>query len=208
MSRAINFASQAEYRTLVYAVSILILSEIGIVLFTLACRIGSKPGKQSRTTADKGTYWLLIIAWYVTVWAYFHFRSTSMPQSMKSWLIPYFFLYVGIFLAALGIVIRYTAVFTLKRAFTLSVQTAGGQHLVQTGLYRIIRNPAYTGSIISLFGLGLAFRHVLGIFLIIPFSLCYAVRIRVEEGALQSHFQEEFTNYCRKTKYRLFPRIY
>lgn len=41
MSRAINFASQAEYRTLVYAVSILILSEIGIVLFTLACRIGS-----------------------------------------------------------------------------------------------------------------------------------------------------------------------
>lgn len=198
----------AEYRTLIHAVAIVILSEIAIDLFALAGRMGKKSKQQTRTSADKGTCWLLIIAWYLIVGAYYSLRSNSVPRLIQTWLLSHAFLYVGIILIAVGIVIRYTAVFTLKRAFTLSVQTASGQHLIQTGLYRIVRNPSYTGSIITLLGLGIAFRNILGIFLIIPFSLCYAVRIKVEETALQAHFQAEFTDYCRKTKYRLLPRIY
>jgi len=36
-------------------------------------------------------------------------------------------------------------------------ETTNEQHLIKTGLYHIIRNPAYTGSIISLLGVALVY---------------------------------------------------
>lgn len=205
MSFNINFASETEAYTLLCAVWILILTECCLLLFTIAGHIGKK---QARNRSDRGTTWLIIIGYYFALWGDFYFRSTDMPASLQSWMLPYLFFYVGLFLAAAGIVIRCAAVFTLKRAFTFTVQTAGDQHLIQTGLYGVVRNPAYTGSLISLLGVALAFRNIFGIpILIVPF-LCYAIRIRVEEKALNAHFQEEFSAYCRKTRYRLFPAVY
>ena len=43
-----------------------------------------------------------------------------------------------------GIIVRLVAVLTLKKAFTLNVQTTNEQHLVTTGIYHKVRNPAYT----------------------------------------------------------------
>lgn len=153
-----GFVSRAEYRSLIWAVCILILSECGIFLFTLFNRTGKK---QSRKRSDRGTVWLVIIGWYLSLWLDFYFRNPgpAAPQFLTSRLLPYVLLYPGLVLSAAGIVLRYTAVFTLKGAFTHSVQTADGQHLIQTGLYAVIRNPAYTGSMASLMGMAGSFRE-------------------------------------------------
>lgn len=205
MSQTLNLASAAESNLLICAVWIIIMIECGISIFTMVGHIGKK---QPREHSDRGTMWLIIIGWYFTVSMDFYFRSRTIPPFMQYWLLPYFCFYAGLILTAAGIVLRCSSVFTLKRAFTLSVQTAGDQHLIQTGLYSIVRNPAYTGSLISLLGLALAFRHVLGIPVLALPILCYVIRIRVEEKALKAHFQDEFTAYCYQTKYRLFPGIY
>ena len=107
-----------------------------------------------------------------------------------------------------GIIVRLVAVLTLKKAFTLNVQTTNEQHLVTTGIYHKVRNPAYTGSIMSLVGIALSLRNLFATVLALLFSIiCYSIRIYVEEAALRERFQDEFKEYTINT-FRLFPYIW
>lgn len=115
---------------------------------------------------------------------------------------------IGTAFTAAGITIRLSAVLTLKKAFTLHVQTAAGQHLVRTGLYHAVRHPAYSGSILSLLGVALTFRNIVAVCIVLFCCLiCYSARIRVEEKALLAQFGAEYEGYKRST-HRLLPRIY
>lgn len=198
-----KFANIMEYRVVLCAVGLLVLSECLIFIMT------SKGRSKSRNGSDKGSVWLIIIGWYCSMIAGAFFRSQDVPEAVRNLLLPHISYYIGVIMIAAGIVIRCTAVVTLKKAFTLSVQTTDDQRLIKTGLYHFVRNPAYTGSMISLLGVALAYRHILGAaaaaFICI---VCYGVRISIEEKALRTQFKEEFKQYCDETKYRLIPKIY
>ena len=199
-----KFSSIIEYYIVFYSIVILVLSELAIGVFS-----SRGTGKEKRKSADRGTVWLIIIGWCWGVMAGALFRSQSVPDIMRSWLLPHFCYYIGVVFIILGVVIRCTAVLTLKKAFTLHVQTANDQHLVKTGLYHFVRNPAYTGSIVSLLGVALSYRSIPGaISVIIVCLICYSIRISVEEMALKNQFRDEFEHYCKETKYRLIPGIY
>lgn len=199
-----KFANMAEYHILMYALRLLLISECMIWLFTSRGAHG-RSGKRS----DSGTVWLLMIGWCCSITAGAFFRSQSVPESFRSWLLPHFIYYIGIVCIVAGVIVRCTAVRTLKHAFTLSVQTTDDQHLIQTGLYGIVRNPAYTGSMISLLGTAFAYRHILGIISVLAICfICYGIRIHVEEKVLAAQFKQEFEQYCEHTKYRLIPGIY
>jgi protein-S-isoprenylcysteine O-methyltransferase Ste14 len=204
MGDSSKFANITEYNVFMSALGLLFVSEF--VIWFLASR-GSRDHSKKRS--DNGTFWLLIFGWVSSMTAGAFFRSQGVPQFMRNWLLPHVTFYIGVFCIVVGVVIRCTAVLTLKRAFTLSVQTTADQHLIQTGLYRIVRNPAYTGSIISLLGVSLAYLHVLGIISIFVICfICYGIRIHIEEKAMLNQFQQEFKEYCKHTKYRLIPGIY
>lgn len=198
-----KFATLAEYHIFMWSVGLLVLSECIIMLIT------SSGHRSSRKKSDRGTVWLIIFAWCCSIMAGAYFRSQSVPELIRSLLLPHFVYYIGIVFIFGGVVLRCTAVLTLKKAFTLSVQTTKDQHLITTGLYRIVRNPAYTGSIVSLLGVALTYRHILGVILgLLLCLICYGVRIHVEEKALKAQFREEFEQYCSVTKFRLVPGIY
>lgn len=188
-----------------YALLICIIaSEVFIFLFTYQ----KGKGKAKKHYYDKGTKWLLyinfIICLYISVW----FVSQSCPLIIRDKLFPYFFSYVGILFMLFGIIVRLVAVLTLKKAFTLNVQTTNEQHLVTTGIYHKVRNPAYTGSIMSLVGIALSLRNLFATVLVLLFSIiCYSIRIFVEEAALRERFQDEFKEYTINT-FRLFPYIW
>ncbi|QXE18370.1 hypothetical protein B5S50_05695 [Clostridium sp. 001] len=115
---------------------------------------------------------------------------------------------MGIFLIIAGTIIRAYSVWTLKKAFTLSVQTTSDQHLIQKGFYRYVRNPAYTGSILSLLEIAFSLRNILALLVVLAICvLCYGIRIKVEEKALREQFKEEFEVYCKCT-YCLFPFVW
>lgn len=182
----------------------IIASEVFIFLFTDQ----KGKGKTKRQQTDKGTRWLLCVNFitclYISVW----FVSQNCPLIIRDKLLPYFFSYVGIVLMLLEIAIRLTAVLTLKKAFTLNVQTTDEQRLVTTGIYRKVRNPAYTGSIMSLVGTALSLRNWFATVLVLAVSIiCYSIRIHVEEATLRERFQDEFREYETNT-YRLIPYIW
>ena len=112
----------------------------------------------------------------------------------------------GLFLA--GLLLRCIAIRTLGRFFTISVRLHDEHHLVKTGVYRIIRHPAYTGLIILVLGLDTLFASVLSYAAFAVFAIPSLIyRIRIEEGMLVEHFGDEYEEYRKKTK-RLVPFLY
>src|ERR1700682_5429671 len=64
--------------------------------------------------------------------------------------------WLGIALIFIGIVIRATAIFTLGRFFSVKVTIQESHELIERGVYRWIRHPAYTGLLLSFIGVGFA----------------------------------------------------
>src|SRR5438045_1141965 len=97
--------------------------------------------------------------------------------------------WVGIALIGIGMVIRATAILTLRRYFTVQVTIDPSHELIDRGLYRFLRHPSYTGALVSFIGLGFAFGSWLSLaIIIVAASVGFAYRIRVEERALVEHF--------------------
>ena len=115
---------------------------------------------------------------------------------------------IGLVLIILGLIVRWTAILTLKKYFTVDVSIQSNHKIIDKGIYKFIRHPAYAGSLLSFLGLGLAFSNwVSTLVIFIPILVAFIYRIRVEEKALIQAFGGEYINYSKVTK-RLIPMIY
>jgi protein-S-isoprenylcysteine O-methyltransferase Ste14 len=115
---------------------------------------------------------------------------------------------LGIALMLIGMLIRATAIITLRRFFTVQVTIQESHELVDRGLYRFIRHPSYTGALVSFVGLGFAFGSWVSLAVITLAALIgFGYRIRVEEAALVQHFGDRYRQYAVRTK-RLIPGVY
>ncbi len=154
---------------------------------------------------DQGSLkWLNIVIYtcvtLAVILGFLRIGAVNIPGPVIPW--------VGLTLIVLGLIIRWVAILTLRRFFTTNVAIQSGHRLIRTGLYRIIRHPSYTGSLVSFWGLGLAFSNWLSfIVLAVPITIVFLKRIGVEEQALLSAFGEEYVNY-RQTSRALLPWIY
>lgn len=116
--------------------------------------------------------------------------------------------WIGLALIAAGLWIRWTAILTLKRYFTVDVSIRADHRIVRRGIYKVLRHPAYTGSLLSFLGLGLSFASWLStVVIFVPVLVAFLFRIRVEETALLNRFGEEYLEYSKAT-WRLLPGIY
>jgi len=114
----------------------------------------------------------------------------------------------GLALIVVGLVLRWIAILTLWKYFTVDVSIVNEHKLVNTGLYKFVRHPAYTGSLLSFLGLGLAFSNWLSLLVIfVPVAAAFVHRINVEERVLGSFFGDQYVRYSATTK-RLIPKIY
>ena len=120
----------------------------------------------------------------------------------------YFIALLGLAFLCLGITIRWTAIFALGKFFTGTVLIKDDHRLIQNGLYKYVRHPAYAGALIAHLGLGLSFSNWLSIGLsTVPFSLAALYRMHVEERALRDAFGKTYIQYSAGTK-RLVPKLY
>ncbi|HLG19730.1 MAG TPA: isoprenylcysteine carboxylmethyltransferase family protein [Bdellovibrionota bacterium] len=168
----------------------------------------SKLGSEQKTDEDRGTVTILHVVGYATVlipYGHFLWRATNqVPCSVNGGYLSA----IGAVCGAAGMILRAVAVRILGRWFTHTVQVQTNQNLVQSGPYRWIRHPSYTGALLF-FGT-------------IPFLLCvwpwilvfwplwflaYRRRITAEEGTMEKHFGQEYVAYKSRT-WALFPYEY
>lgn len=196
-----KFTNIFEYNIFLYAIGFMFLSELIIWIFT------ATGNKKNRKKSDKGSIWLIILGYWLSIYVSYYLTSAETIKFIRNSMLPHIFYFIGILLIVAGTIIRDYSVWTLKKAFTLSVQTTSDQHLIQKGFYRYVRNPAYTGSILSLLGIAFSLRNTYApIIVLIICILCYGIRIKIEEKALKEQFKQEFEHY-RENTYCLFPFI-
>lgn len=123
---------------------------------------------------------------------------------LKSHILPV----TGLVFIGLGLVLRWTAILTLQKYFTVNVSVLRNHQLITTGIYKIVRHPAYVGSLLSFLGLGLIFSNWLSTLVIfVPMLAAFIYRIQIEEKALIQYFGQKYDDYRASTK-RLIPKIY
>jgi protein-S-isoprenylcysteine O-methyltransferase len=107
-----------------------------------------------------------------------------------------------------GLALRSYSIGYLGRYFTIDVSIATGHKLIDSGPYRYIRHPSYTGALLAFVGLGFCFGNWLTIFfLTVPIIAAFLRRIHIEEEALLDALDENYRDYVRRTK-ALIPRVY
>jgi len=115
---------------------------------------------------------------------------------------------VGVGLMAAGIFIRDWSILTLGRFFTVDVRVHRNHTVVDSGPYRWVRHPSYTGLIMYNVGLGLALTNwaALAAMLLLP-TVGLIVRIRSEERALVAQLGDDYRRFAG-TRRRLLPGVW
>jgi protein-S-isoprenylcysteine O-methyltransferase Ste14 len=155
--------------------------------------------------ADRGS---LAVLWTTIVLAIFasiqvvNRGAARLPGPMLAWAVA------GTAVLLAGLALRWTAILTLRQAFTVDVAIAKDQRVVDHGIYRVLRHPAYTGSLVAFLGMALIYGDWLaGLVLFLPIAAAFFYRIGVEERALRAAFGGDYDRYARRTK-RLIPFVY
>ena len=175
-----------------------IATEVSVALFTRTRRDEGK-------VQDRGS---LIVLWVVIFSAMFVGSSVGATYHPAAFLAEHWLSYVCLGLLAAGLVIRWSAIYTLGRSFSANVAIHATQKLNQSGLFRWMRHPSYTGMMLIFLAMGLATRNWVGLAIIVVLPMVALLyRIQEEEAALAGAIGAEYVEYSRTTK-RLIPGIY
>lgn len=114
----------------------------------------------------------------------------------------------GVILILLGMVIRLIAIVSLGRFFTVDVAIREGHTIKKDGLYKYVRHPAYSGSLLSFLGFGISMNNWVSLLVVMaPTVVVFLYRMRVEEAMLTESFGAAYEEYKKET-YRLIPGVY
>ncbi len=122
--------------------------------------------------------------------------------------IPLWLGYAAAALMLAGLIIRWTAIFSLGKAFSVNVAIRDGQTLYRSGLYRVVRHPSYSGMLICFIAIAIIEQNWISAAVVLLFpTAALLYRIHVEERALNEAFGAQYAEYSKATM-RLIPGLY
>lgn len=155
---------------------------------------------------DQGSLRLLsLVLWSSMVMAVYAGMTRRLPFAAiivapAAWL--------GLAILVAGLLLRAWSIRVLARFFTVNVAIRDDHKLVRSGPYSLLRHPSYTGALMCFYGAGLALGSWASLFLlVVPPTLAFLYRIRIEESVLSLAFPQEYPEYARTTK-RLIPFVW
>jgi len=177
---------------------VFLVSEAGLAIFKRA-------GRHGQREADQGSLRLLWTVIGLSVFlAYIAAGALPAANFGPTPLISQ----LGAAIFVVGLAIRWYAIVYLGRFFTVNVAIAADHRLIDSGPYRFIRHPSYTGALMAFLGLGLTIGNWVSLALLLaPTLMVFQRRMDVEESALIQAFGTRYQDYMRRTK-RLLPGFY
>ncbi len=196
----------------------LIYTNLGAAgIFLAACLVWNVPeiigaikqkAKTSRKEAlvqDRGSMGILIGLQWIGISLNFALAGLFPAAAIGGYRTALFFL--GVTLILLGVAFRWYAIWTLGSYFTRDVAVSADQQVVQDGPYRYIRHPAYSGTFLTMLGVGLAMTNWASLLvLLMCVFLGHMYRVRVEEKALIRAIGRPYIEYMHHTK-RFIPLV-
>ena len=178
-----------------------------VVLFPISeiALAGWKRAKTRSATKDRGSMGLLWLVIGASIFAAAVLQRLP-ATTMRAPAVLVQLIALGLLLV--GLVVRWIAILTLGRFFTVKVAIQPDHSLVDTGLYRYVRHPSYSGLILAFLGLGIFFDNWLSLaVLMVPIVLALLWRITIEERALRDALGLPYVEYSARTK-RLVPGLF
>jgi protein-S-isoprenylcysteine O-methyltransferase len=165
----------------------------GLSELYLAFTRRARAGATSRDRHSLILLWaVIIVSFWFGVQMVWLAPGATLPHPSGFYLIG-FCLFLG------GLILRY---------FTVDVSISAEHRLIDSGPYRFVRHPTYTGALLAFLGLGFCLGNWLSIlFLSLPIIAVFLRRVRIEERALLGALGDQYRPYMRRTK-RLIPFIY
>ena len=115
---------------------------------------------------------------------------------------------VGVILVLISMVGRHWAIRTLGLYHSIHIEIRENHELIQSGPYRVVRNPYYLSNVIEAIGIPLVacawLAMAISIFLYMPLLI---LRLVLEERALAEKFKDSFTHYKRQAP-RILPKFF
>jgi len=90
---------------------------------------------------------------------------------------------------------------------TVHIQLDRGHVVCDSGPYRIVRHPGYSGNILSLAGIVLALDSIWTLIPAAAALIIAVIRTALEDRSLQEELPG-YRDYSKRVRYRLFPGIY
>jgi len=174
---------------------------ISELLLTVTRRSRSRSGmKQDRSTLR--VLWMVItVSIAAGVFVAVNWRAAALPFGRVLAIVA-----VAIFVV--GLVLRWWAIITLGRFFTVDVTIQKDHELVDRGPFRLVRHPSYTGVLLAFVGFALSLRNWAALVVILmPIFVAFVRRMNVEEEALSQALGRHYAEYMARTK-RLVPGVY
>jgi protein-S-isoprenylcysteine O-methyltransferase Ste14 len=113
----------------------------------------------------------------------------------------------GAALALAGLAFCIWARRTLGANWSGTVTLKQDHELIQSGPYRWVRNPIYTGMLIMLLGTALWVGRWSAVVAIVLALIGFVIKLRQEEAFMQRQFPEAYADYSARVK-RLIPFVY
>ncbi len=114
---------------------------------------------------------------------------------------------VGALIFIIGLVITVNAQMTLKRNYSSMLRIREGHQLITHGIYKYVRHPVYTGTLLRFFAIPIYATSFLGFLFALGGIPLVIYRIGVEEQMLIEEFSDEYLEYTKATR-KLFPYVY
>ena len=180
----------------------------GFILWSLIERGFTFSKQQQREGQKKAqfTFWLILIFWYATMFlSIWDVWGNSLTAFQKPWIV---LRAIGILLTLGGLLIRFAARQALGKSYSVHVETSQKHELVTSGIFSIIRHPAYLGLLCLFLGIPLSMGSWGGLLIAglggIP-AIIY--RIGQEEKFLVEWFGDAYKTYQQNT-WRLIPYLW
>jgi protein-S-isoprenylcysteine O-methyltransferase len=159
-------------------------------------------GATSKDHGSLGVLWLVeVVSIGLAIMAAYNFPDFGLPGRNVVYVL-------GVCVFVMGLALRVYSIFHLGRYFTINVAIATDHRLIDSGPYRFVRHPSYTGALMLYFALGLSLGNWLSVVVIfLPIFGAFWWRMEIEEAALIEALGEPYCSYMRRTK-RLIPMIY
>jgi protein-S-isoprenylcysteine O-methyltransferase Ste14 len=161
------------------------------------------PFQKGQAPPDKIFMSVLLVLW--------HGWLVLMALDARRWALSHMSIALNI-VGAVLIALGYFVVWLTFRensfaAPVIKIQEARGQHVINTGPYRIVRHPMYVGGLLYMLGMPLLLGSWWGLLALPLIIAALATRIGIEEAALTKGLPG-YGDYVRRVRYRLIPGVW
>lgn len=162
----------------------------------LKSRLNAKEKRQKQSLVVKLSG-LMFVAGFVVAGLNFRFNLYTLPKGVS----------IGAAVVFLVAYILYAEVLRENTYLSRTIEVRENQKVIDTGLYRIVRHPMYSVTLLLFLSMPLVLGSIYSFLIFLAYPFIIAKRIKDEEKFLEKELYG-YAQYKQKVKYRLIPFIW